>query len=179
MKSYASRDRVGVVVSLPGLWWSGSQFEKRHEASVRCVRVLKGLLTIGTLVGELNLSNNDLDDSFVDEFSTIIHESPLVTKIVLDKNRLTRIGISKLASCFRELPSTSRLSGVILQHNPVEDADASLKDVLAICPTIEFQIGPCWSLALASAALASKTTWWDYFFGPTQFMRAKMLELDV
>ena len=49
-----------------------------------------------------------------------------------------------MASYFRELPSTSRLSGVPLHHNTVEDADASLKDAfqeyLQSYPKMAFQI---------------------------------------
>jgi hypothetical protein len=166
----------GVVLTLSGLWWSPSDFMFRHQSTQRCISLLKELMRYGEFIGELDLSDNDLDDVFIDDFCAILRECPQITKLVLNMNRLTSVGVLRLASNLYDMAHTNGVREIVLNNNPIEDADGIMKSVHCLCPHVKFDVEPHWTQELGRRASLNKHDWSKYFFGPVQLVRAKMLD---
>ena len=54
-----AREEFLAVVRLHDLWWGPGTYETRRQNSERCLKVLEG---------DLDLSKNDLDDWFAEQF---------------------------------------------------------------------------------------------------------------
>ena len=57
-----------IQLSLRGLWWGGSMPSDHHLASLCCTQYLTTFSRWGKIRGELDLSENDLDDLFLETF---------------------------------------------------------------------------------------------------------------
>ncbi len=164
------------VVCLQGLWWAGGTHKSRRDSSDRCMKVLSGLLGLGCigLEGELDLSQNDLDDEFLDLFLALLNDrESRLTLINLDENRITTEGAMKLVQRLQ----SSRMRPVQLQlmNNPIDNSDkvAELARSASLC----CRVGPAWTWQEGEVAVCNRDSWWTYFFGPVQLLRLKILEL--
>jgi hypothetical protein len=90
---------------------------------------------------------------------------------VLSKNRISQSGAKQLVEQTRGMD----VEQVELMNNPIRDADHILKHAQSRTSS-DFIIGPLWNKDIATGALSSKKTWSDYFFGPAQLMRARILK---
>eukprot|EP00438_Fugacium_kawagutii_P002515 Skav203250 [mRNA] locus=scaffold1235:3834:5702:- [translate_table: standard] len=173
------------TVQLKGLWWSEGTYESKHESSNRCFAVLSGLFKLGCrgLTGDLDLSQNDLDDRFLRQFLEIVeHCSCSIDLLNLDENRITTAGAIDLLREIASRQTRARKAGhgpmlrrLRLMNNPVDDC--ALVEAAAHAAGVQSQVGPRWTSEEAEKALCGKALWWTYFYGPVQLLRAKMLEL--
>lgn len=123
---------------------------------------------------ELDLSQNDLDDEFLDLFLALLNDrASRLTLINLDENRITTEGAMKLLQRLQ----LSRMRAVQLQlmNNPIDSSDKV--DELARSIRLCCRVGPAWTWQEGEVALCNRKAWWTYFFGPVQLLRLKILEL--
>ena len=177
----AKREGFLAVVRLQGLWWSEGTYKTKYDSSDRCLQVLKGLLDMGCrgLTGDLDLSMNDLDDTFLTRFLELVEDSDSsLDSMNLNENRITTDGATKLLDGIQARVRRRfglQLRRLQLMNNPVDNC----KEVEAVAEAagLECKIGPPWTREEAAKALLKKSSWWTYFYGPIQLLRSKMLDM--
>ena len=131
------------------------------------------------LTGDLDLSKNDLDDSFVEEFLRIVEKSDgILDSVNLDENRITTDGALELVGGIQARARQSfGCQPLLLQlmNNAVDNC----KEVEAVADAagLRCRVGPPWTMEEAARAVKRKETWWLYFYGPIQLLRSKMLDI--
>ena len=131
------------------------------------------------LTGDLDLSKNDLDDSFVEQFLGIVEKSDgILDSVNLDENRSTTDGATKLVGGIQARARQSfGYQPLLLQlmNNAVDNC----KEVKAVADAagLRCRVGPAWTMEEAARAVKRKETWWLYFYGPIQLLRSKMLDI--
>ena len=63
---------------------------------------------------------------------------------------------------------------IALLNNPIEDAEALMQDVGAICD-IRFVIGPQWSHEMGRQKMSAPEEWYNYLVGPVHSSLAQIL----
>ena len=176
-----SRDFLATVC-LKKLWWSKGTYESRQESSNRCMKVFSSLFELGCrgLQGDLDLSANDLDDSFLEDFLRLLESHPCSLNLVnLDENRITTEGATQL---LRRIRASSTLQGrrsaslrmLRLMNNPIDNCNAVAK--VAYVAGVRCEVGPPWTWEKGKEALEDGGLWYAYFYGPAQLLRLRMLE---
>ena len=170
------------TVCLKKLWWSKGTYESRQESSNRCMKVFSSLFELGCrgLQGDLDLSANDLDDSFLEEFLRLLERHPCsLDSVNLDENRITTEGATQL---LRGIRASRTLRGrrsasvrkLRLMNNPIDNCNAVAK--VAYVADVQCEVGPPWTWEKGKEALCDNKLWYTYFYGPVQLLRLRMLE---
>ena len=160
-------------ICLKGLWWSPGTCAARRQSSERCAQVLFGLRGLGCrrFIGVLDLSQNDLDDEFLVELLNLLRGTNSMLDVLnLDENRITSRGVVQLLPELR-----SFVRNLKLNNNAIDQAQFVRKEARKF--GIFCEAGPDWTNEAGRQALDAKDAWWDFFYGPVQLLRTKILDL--
>ncbi|CAK9107971.1 unnamed protein product [Durusdinium trenchii] len=159
-------------VRLEGLWWSPGTHAGRQQSSDRCL-VLSRLRELGCkrFVGSLTLAKNDLDDCFLEKLCRLLWETGSTLEAInLDENRITTNGVVRQLSKLSAL--TAKLS---LNNNAIDQVHLVREEARQV--RIDCEVWPDWTEESGREALNDQDSWWKYFYGPVQLLRAKILDL--
>ena len=175
-----------IEMSLQEINWMGNRVSLRlaglwhdREPVERCLTVLRGFLSSHELNGvswrfsDIDLSNNDLYDEFLDGFITVICNMP-VDNLILDDNLITTQGALDFVNAI------SNVAHVSIRHNPVEDPDSvvqAARNHRGHRGRQSVDVGPEWNVSNGRAAVTSKKEWCKYFRGPAQLVRLQIMQM--
>jgi hypothetical protein len=165
-------------LALQDLWWQHGA-DDRKLANEKCSEALRLIQEVGRLTGDLDLSKNDLTDDFADIIFRCVQSADHLTGSTLNLEGclLTDAGIRTLARHLQAPQNQGRFRRVKLLYNPVADPQRTQREILNICPQVEFELGPNWTVAEGKKACIEGKAQWAWFMrGPAGLLRLRMLE---